>query len=185
MESGIFSAGEAPRPTAGGGMSQRFIVPIVSTDALPRICERRGCLADAVHGEMRCKEHRLRKKVDFDAGPILGGVYMISGMGLNAVKIGYAIDINARLSTLQTSNPVDLKAIAAFSVESPRSEKKLHALIDDFRIRGEWFAPRAAIFAALRIAQDERLRKSLLIRRAIVDPNILAYISANDGVRAS
>lgn len=166
-------------------MSQRFAVPIISTEALPRICERRGCLADVVHGEMRCKEHRIRKKADLDAGPILGGVYMISGIGLNAVKIGYAKDINSRLGTLQTSNPVDLKTIARFSVEGPMAEKKLHVLIEDFRIRGEWFSPRAAILAALRIAQDERLRKSLLIRRAIVDPNILAYISTNDGVRAS
>lgn len=110
---------------------------------------------------------------------------MISGADLNAVKIGYAKDIDARLGTLQTSNPVDLVAIARFSVEEPRAEKKLHAMIEDFRIRGEWFAPRAAILAALQLVQDERLRKSLLIRRGIVHPNILEYIPANDGDSAS
>lgn len=165
-------------------MSRRYVVPLLATEALPRICEKRGCFADVVRGEARCARHRLVEKSYRDHGPILGGVYMISGLGLRAVKIGYAKDIGARLSNLQTSNHIELVAIARFAVEDPSAEKKLHALVEEFRIRGEWFDPSAAVFAALRVAQDERLRKSLFIRRAIVDPNIMAYISTNDGIAA-
>jgi len=55
-------------------------------------------------------------------------------------KIGIANDVESRLATLQTGNPVELKILACF--EFPNAsivEKVLHQKYEGLRIRGEWF----------------------------------------------
>lgn len=55
-----------------------------------------------------------------------------------AVKIGFAVDVNDRLGTLQTSSHVDLTILASFP-GTVATEKQLHRKFADDRLRGEWF----------------------------------------------
>lgn len=65
-------------------------------------------------------------------------VYFISARQVGLVKIGCADDPYERLSTLQTSSPIEL-AMEAILKGSYAEEKQLHARFAVHRVRGEWF----------------------------------------------
>lgn len=58
-------------------------------------------------------------------------------------KVGVASDVRARVSTLQTGNPLEIELFEAIPVESKaealRVEKKAHDLLAQFRVNREWF----------------------------------------------
>jgi hypothetical protein len=54
------------------------------------------------------------------------------------IKIGTAIDVDSRLSNLQTASPTTLK-IKAVLEGSYQTEKGLHELFEHIRYKGEWF----------------------------------------------
>lgn len=64
-------------------------------------------------------------------------VYFITD-GLGHVKIGYADNVEARLSGLQTANPHDLTVLAT-QPGSGAVERDLHARFKAHHVRGEWF----------------------------------------------
>ena len=69
-----------------------------------------------------------------------GYVYAIHSHG-PFYKIGCSFDVNQRLATLQTGNPLKLRIVGTFKVDDVYSlEEKIHKLLDDRRINGEWFA---------------------------------------------
>jgi len=59
------------------------------------------------------------------------------------IKIGYSIDVNHRLSSLQTSNPRELIIIGIIENVDQSLEKEIHNYLEDLipecRVRGEWF----------------------------------------------
>ena len=90
------------------------------------------------------------------------GVYFISN-GRNAVKIGKAgTCINSRFVNLQIASPDTLRIVAVIADPDPGSlEDRLHAMLADRRIRGEWFAISDAEAISLAIENGGRaLRES-------------------------
>jgi len=70
--------------------------------------------------------------------PVMPGwVYLFGELG-GPVKIGYAANVNARVSTLRTASP-DGELLATFA-GSREVEGFLHTMLWPSRVRGEWFS---------------------------------------------
>lgn len=55
-------------------------------------------------------------------------------------KIGYTIDLDKRLRSLQTGNPKPLTVAAVVEIDHPaRLENELHRMFRHLQISGEWF----------------------------------------------
>lgn len=67
-------------------------------------------------------------------------VYFIQSENEGPIKIGCAIDPIARMLSLQTSHPNQLRLLAVVD-GSYKEEAKLHRLFANYRIKGEWFHP--------------------------------------------
>lgn len=65
-------------------------------------------------------------------------VYVVRVAGESAVKIGVAVDVPARIATLQTGNPRKLELLHVFP-NTARLELALHSSLADERLIGEWF----------------------------------------------
>lgn len=63
------------------------------------------------------------------------------------IKIGVSDNVDARLASLQTANPVKLELLAKIGCASKSEafaiEKKLHSSLRSYRAEGEWFFGRA------------------------------------------
>ena len=56
------------------------------------------------------------------------------------IKIGISEKPKQRLKALQTSTPYELVLVGTYDLKRPRTtEKLIHALLDDYHVRGEWF----------------------------------------------
>jgi hypothetical protein len=64
------------------------------------------------------------------------------------IKIGMAADPKARLSNLQTANPVKLELMATCEGGAER-EAEYHERFREHHLRGEWFAPHEDILAEI------------------------------------
>lgn len=61
------------------------------------------------------------------------------------VKIGVAVDVEARRRTLSTAAPRPLRVICALP-DSAHREREIHERFGYFRMNGEWFEPIPEIF---------------------------------------
>ena len=96
----------------------------------------RGCKADPVPLPCRGANRALCERKLHSYG---GYVYFIQAGGCRGpVKIGFSINPEERLETLQAGNPLAL-ALEAVVPGSARDEKRLHAVFADGRMTGEWF----------------------------------------------
>lgn len=66
-------------------------------------------------------------------------VYVICGDEPEPVKVGKANDVRARIATLQTGNPQDLRLLYVLPGDA-ELEWQLHRRLQGGRVRGEWFA---------------------------------------------
>lgn len=69
------------------------------------------------------------------------GVYVIGSAG-HPIKIGITNNVRARLSSLRTSSPADLRVYAFMEAPEGRAwniEQECHRRIADYRLNGEWF----------------------------------------------
>lgn len=65
-------------------------------------------------------------------------VYLIQNETEGICKIGYSLDPNARLATLQTGCPYPLSLVG--TIEGGREkERETHAMFEQYRMEGEWF----------------------------------------------
>jgi len=65
-------------------------------------------------------------------------VYLVSHK--DHVKIGIAVNVRSRLSTLQTSSPFKLRLLKSWKcINAAKNEKRLHNKFAKFRTSGEWF----------------------------------------------
>jgi len=71
-------------------------------------------------------------------------IYFIADDFNGSVKIGFAIDLNKRISNLQTGNPRPLKLMGfiktANKVDDRKIEKALHKKYKNLHVSGEWFS---------------------------------------------
>ena len=76
-------------------------------------------------------------------------IYFILNEDSNAVKIGYAKNLEKRMKALQTASPAELKLIKLVQVENHERaqdlELSLHKQFDAFRLSGEWFKAEAPL----------------------------------------
>ncbi len=83
----------------------------------------------------------IRKSLEREkplVGTRLGFIYFITDLDDDAVKIGFATDIDSRLNGLRTGNPRDL-AVETMFCSYFEAEKMLHDRFRPYRIRREWF----------------------------------------------
>lgn len=66
------------------------------------------------------------------------------------VKIGIATNIRERLCEMQVGNPYKLELIKYWpSPNAVVEEEEIHQLLDQYRVRGEWFKLPAELVAAI------------------------------------
>jgi hypothetical protein len=70
--------------------------------------------------------------------------YLYAIASKHQVKVGYSVDPKKRLKVLQTANQEQLKLewqvyVGDCEKEAKRQEKKLHRLLKQYHVRGEWF----------------------------------------------
>ena len=71
----------------------------------------------------------------------VGCIYVVEAEGLGLVKIGMAVDVAARMRSLQNMSPARLIVLAAFYAECATvAECALHQRFRADRRHGEWFA---------------------------------------------
>ncbi len=58
-----------------------------------------------------------------------------------AIKIGYTINLAARLSGIQSGNPRELAVVATIPAATRQMEQALHDRFERVRLRGEWYKP--------------------------------------------
>jgi hypothetical protein len=81
--------------------------------------------------------------------PTAPGVYLIRCSATGLIKIGYATNVRARLSGLQTGSAAKLELLCTVDpVLFP--EKALHQRFREDRAHGEWFRPSRRLRAFLR-----------------------------------
>jgi hypothetical protein len=69
-----------------------------------------------------------------------GHVYFVLGLASGLIKIGYAKDAWARMSSMQVGCPEELGMMGVITTYLPESlERDLHAMFAEYRVRGEWF----------------------------------------------
>lgn len=73
-----------------------------------------------------------------------GVIYFLANFDAKVVKIGFATNLDLRLSSIQTGNHMDLTLIYVFRA-CPVSEKLLHKHFASDLLRGEWFTYTPAI----------------------------------------
>jgi hypothetical protein len=80
---------------------------------------------------------------DSQASKSISFVYFIYNQDSNAIKIGWAGNVQNRLAELQTASPIKLKLLKTIQLESPAEaqslEKQLHRHFAHLKIQGEWF----------------------------------------------
>lgn len=69
--------------------------------------------------------------------PMTGYIYFVT-FDLETVKVGFATDVRSRLSQIQVSSPAELTEIVRY-LGTPDDEGRIHNLLRQHRIRGEWF----------------------------------------------
>lgn len=121
-------------------------------------------------GDLRWKDYWKRKEEEKKAAAIAkeaekkrvqemaykkrypGFVYFIQGESGGPIKIGYTQDIKSRLTSLQTGCPETLKLLLAIPGKIA-DEQKIHAELDPYRMRGEWFSPSDGVLEKMRCLQ--------------------------------
>ena len=80
-------------------------------------------------------------------------VYFIEDSATGAVKIGYATNVQKRLSGMQVGSGSELKVLGELKtpsqIKAAAIEKGLHRALRKHAIRGEWFAPCAMLGSIL------------------------------------
>ncbi len=65
-------------------------------------------------------------------------IYFVTAHGLDYIKIGQSINVESRVSTLQTASPKKLQVWAVLD-GSYQTEAGIHELFKHLRKNGEWF----------------------------------------------
>ncbi len=77
-----------------------------------------------------------------------GSIYFVATEDGRFIKIGWALGVRRRMSTLQTANATKLRLIGTRR-GSQSDERDLHSRLKDFRAAGEWFHATAEVLAVI------------------------------------
>lgn len=95
------------------------------------------------------------RKREMEKRQALGRVYLIGRSdGHGPVKLGFSVNPEARLASIQTGHPHELQLLSDFP-GTEYDERELHDQLSDHRERGEWFSRCDAVMDAFR-AKAER-----------------------------
>jgi len=99
-------------------------------------CPKCGCEHDEKHEYLEPSENVSPTDTRLHSA---GYVYFIRSE-TGEVKIGVSKDPKKRLSSLQAGNPVTLEILTTRKSNRPYElESKLHSILSDLRVSGEWF----------------------------------------------
>lgn len=79
-------------------------------------------------------------------------VYFIEAVGLDLVKIGYAIDLQKRFTGMMTTSPAPLTLLGVLD-GGPKLECALHEQLAAHRAHGEWFRKTPEVMAVVATAR--------------------------------
>lgn len=83
-----------------------------------------------------------------------GTIYFIECPALNAVKIGYTTNIKARLSAIQTGNPLPVRVLATFP-GTRRQERLIQKALKEFQLMREWFILNDTVKEIIKAAEEK------------------------------
>lgn len=138
-------------PLLKGGEEQKFILSI--NRELVLIRAQKSLTIEAVCSWLRswapagAKVFPESRAISLDATPVDPSsscfVYFILDANSNAIKIGWAKDVNKRMRTFQTSSPARLRLLKSVKVKgavaAQELERSLHQRFHANRLIGEWF----------------------------------------------
>lgn len=100
-------------------------------------------------------------------------IYAISAGDNGSVKFGVAGNPVARLSELQTGNPVRLKLLAYAAVHH-ELERVIHYHLRDYRLVGEWFCPAQPVLDMVEAIKSQAFSNEHVITNHIYFADITA-----------
>lgn len=161
-------------------MTQIGRFPLMQTRYLPKLCRKSQCIRDPIGDTQYCAAHQPKPK---PAPPEWAGksvVYMVGMEGSDAIKVGFASDLCARLIGMQVGTPSKLKVIAVFEGDRT-SEINLHRELQEHHVRGEWFKADAVLALAEKMADQGYVRMRLKVGEVLARPNKNGYSAAQYG----
>lgn len=104
---------------------------------------------------------RISTKLGKDAYEHVCRIYFIEAIGLDLIKIGYAVDPVKRFKAMLTVSPSPLSLLGSIW-GGPKREAEIHAALDAHRMHGEWFDKGAPEVMALVATADRVLWAGIL-----------------------
>lgn len=132
----------------------------------PKEASERACIPR----EMLLPKERAAITTDIQNGRV-AYIYFICNSEQSVMKIGYARNVEVRLSFMQTSTHVDLFPYYQFR-SALSTERVLHRWMDRYRIRKEWFAFESEMSSLIECLEDY----DLIHRDEVVDADGLQFI---------
>lgn len=113
-------------------------------------------------------------------------VYFIEAVGLDLIKIGYAIDLPKRFTGMMTTSPAALTLLGVLD-GGPKLECALHDQLAAHRAHGEWFRKTPEVMAVVATARPSEgqqfLNQTAKVRGAALQ-EYLAKMKRGEVVRA-
>lgn len=112
-------------------------------------------------------------------------VYFIEAVGLDLVKVGYALDVAKRFTGMMTTSPAPLTLLGMLD-GGPKLEAAIHEQLAAHRAHGEWFHKTAEVMAVVATSQpaigQEWLNQKAKLRGAGLQ-DYLAKLKAGEVTR--
>ena len=106
-------------------------------------------------------------------------VYFVQSGRRGSIKIGSAINVERRMTTLQTGNPDRLRLLAVIKCKTRGDamvlEKKLHKKFKRHRLRGEWYKSHIKLADIREDLIDERPQIFDPKTKTITDPKTVDW----------
>lgn len=122
-------------------------------------------------GERGYKKQRREERNQWSS------IYFVEAVGLNLIKIGYAMDPWQRFNVLLSAAPVPLKMLA-MKPGGPVEETRLHQQFAAQRSHGEWFRRCPELDALIAEHKTEDFREVLAGILEAPDPTTRAAVRA-------
>lgn len=114
-------------------------------------------------------------------------VYFIEAVGLDLIKIGYAIDLPKRFTGMMTTSPAALTLLGVLD-GGPKLECAIHEQLAAHRAHGEWFRKTPEVMAVVATARpsdgQQFLNQTAKVRGAALQ-DYLAKLKRGEVVRAT
>ena len=103
-------------------------------------------------------------------------VYFVEAVGLDLIKIGYALDLEKRFTNLMTSSPAALSLLGVLP-GGPRREMEIHDQLAAHRAHGEWFRKVPEVMAVVATAEMHDWQRWLNQRAKVRGAALMEYLA--------